>query len=601
MVTDKVSWIGRPSPDGRYFSILNRETGNLAIRDLTTGENRDITDDGQTGPSNTRRHAKGKPAWSPDGNQIAYVWHNEDHDELRIIGLNGSGSRVLVPDVSPCYWGNLTPGDWSQDGKFLIAELIKPEGTGDIVRVSVADGSIQILKSMEGHIPPRAHVMSLTTDGSYVLYAHNKIKGEVGHDIFLLATDGSGEEIWIPGNPDGDDFCAYMAPDGKTIAFSSVTNSDPIGGVSVWLTQVVDGKQTVEPQLVMRAAGFVGVQGFTREGTLYYGVLYGDNALRRADIYVTSLDMEAGETLSASTLLRSDGNNNSPEWSPDGKSLAYLSVRYPPEGTGYRTALVIRSMETGAEREIFRGIKMRVRNSYVRWSPDGSSILYGDGYQSGFDLIDVQTGEVTTIVDWWDIRTTGEGPVWSRDGKDIFYIKRHTEKEWRHFSVVARNLTTGMERELYTGGRGWSELRVSPNGQELVFSDADATVTGEQALKVISTTDGEPRTLYGSNGVEEHEHVYLVTWTSDGRHLIFIKDKRSSSDQRIFELCRIPAEGGEAEKLRELDKELVYELRNGSFHPSGQSIAYSKRKGSGQRHLEIWAVENLLAKFAVDK
>lgn len=38
--------MGRPSPDGRYFSYVNWDKGNLALHDIETGENRDLTDEG---------------------------------------------------------------------------------------------------------------------------------------------------------------------------------------------------------------------------------------------------------------------------------------------------------------------------------------------------------------------------------------------------------------------------------------------------------------------------------------------------------------------------------------------------------------------------
>ena len=69
------------SPDGRYLSFVNGKNGNLAIWDLTTGESRDLTDDGRWEAS--PRHA-GHPIWSPDSKQIAYGWLNKGTNELRI-------------------------------------------------------------------------------------------------------------------------------------------------------------------------------------------------------------------------------------------------------------------------------------------------------------------------------------------------------------------------------------------------------------------------------------------------------------------------------------------------------------------------------------
>ena len=37
---------GGPSPDGRYLSFVDWETGDLAVRDLKTGKNRRLTNKG---------------------------------------------------------------------------------------------------------------------------------------------------------------------------------------------------------------------------------------------------------------------------------------------------------------------------------------------------------------------------------------------------------------------------------------------------------------------------------------------------------------------------------------------------------------------------
>ncbi|MFC1717779.1 hypothetical protein ACFL6S_29235, partial [Candidatus Poribacteria bacterium] len=588
-------YTGGPSPDGRYISFT-RWDGNLAVRDLTTGEQRTITDEGGNWGGYLR--SCGASTWSPDG-KIAYSWncelrkdsYSEGYNELRIIGLDGSESRALYRSKDP--GSSIVPWDWSQDGKSILGR----QGESDIVLVSVADGLVRILKSLEG----LAGRGSLSPDGRYVAYARSMEK-DAGFDVFLLATDSSGEEVRLEGHTDSNNEHPVWTADGKSIVF--VCNRDPVGNSSLWLTPVADGKQTGKPQLVTKCAGYIIPQGFTREGSLYYGI----RSAAVADICIASVNMETGEVESQPTRLRCEGDNWHPVWSPDGKSLAYMSVRYSPK-MAQRPALVIRSMETVKEREIHPETEMP-HATRLHWSPDSRSILCSN--RNHF-LLDVQTGHVTTIA---GSHSRIEYPVWSRDGKTIFYILRHADKEWGFFSIAARDLATGEERELYTGGYSWSCLMVSPDGQEMFFYDE-----GQTKIKVIPTAGGEPRVLCaesshtyitGENG--DHKVVfpvrviYPVTWTPDGRHLLFIKAKILSydDDEQINELWRIPTEGGEPEKLRELDKQLVNELRLGSFHPDGQSIAFAKGNGEPLGHFpprqsEIWAMDNLLTTLAADK
>lgn len=82
---------GASSPDGRYLSFLLR--GNVAVRDLATGEIRRLTN-----ISPDAKEEADEIIWSPDGKQLAYaVWNcgAKCIEEVRVIGLDGSKSRVL--------------------------------------------------------------------------------------------------------------------------------------------------------------------------------------------------------------------------------------------------------------------------------------------------------------------------------------------------------------------------------------------------------------------------------------------------------------------------------------------------------------------------
>jgi len=606
--------LGLPSSDGRYLAFVNWKTGgNLAIRDLTTGESRDITDEASplmlytpcpwrgvlAVPDSYRRGGR-RYLWAPDGKQIAYLWWDEDHAELRIIRPDGSEPRVLCRNLGG---GELY--DWSENGKSILARFVKPIGpkeiVNEIVLVSVADGSMSVLRTPT----VRPIGMSLSPDGRYVVYDRSVKEHNEFHRLFMLDIHGSGEEIPLLEHSSGDDYYPVWAPDGKTIVF--VSNRESGDGTSLWIMPVVDGKLLGEPQLVKRDAGYIAPMRFTRNGSLYY-----TSHINWSDIRVASVDMETGEILEPPTTIRSEGFNRDPFWAPDGKSLGYMSRRGSPEGPGFRTVLVLRSMETGRERELLHeerivfGHPWSFHFATPRWSPDGHSILFRchpdapkENQGEGIHLINIQTGHVTTVVE----RRSGESfcsPQWSPDGKALFYHRRREGRgEWP-CSIVRHELETGQEREIYQGGSFGSFLAVSPDGRQLAFSDEDRKV-----LKAIPTEGGEPRELFSvHNGSDESiEFVFPSAWTPDGRHLLFAKRKWSLPDdsQRWRpwprELWRIPAEGGEPQKLLTEEK-LGGSLSDTAFHPDGHRIAIKKfRAGRG----ELWVIENLLSVFTAGK
>ena len=74
------------------------------------------------------------------------------------------------------------------------------------------------------------------------------------------------------------------------------------------------------------------------------------------------------------------------------------------------------------------------------------------------------------------------------------------------FSIMAHDLATGEDRELYTGGDSWCSLVVTPDGQEMFFYDDRQTT-----IKVISTAGGEPRVIDERRTVVGNRMFYYNT------------------------------------------------------------------------------------------
>jgi len=414
-------------------------------------------------------------------------------------------------------------------------------------------------------------------DGRYLSFAN----WENGNMAILDLTTGESRDIndegyW--GRIERYAISSTWSPDGKSIVFAS--NRTPDGAVGLWLMQIVDGKPAGDTQLVKKEVGDIRTLGFTEKGSLFYTTM-----TSWSDIYVTSVDMETGELTSTPELLPSQGFNTTPTWSPDGESLAYESQRTAPGSFRIRPVLVIRSMRTGEERELIpdQDIATWGTLGQLRWSPDGRSILCGGHPGENLHLIDVQTGHVTANV---AIRKGGpiSGPAWSPDGKTILFTRMRLEKEDWPCRIVALNLETRKERELYASGRRAGPLAVSPDGRQLAFS-------GEGQLKVIPTAGGEPRTLVRKDPNLRDTDFFgaPIAWTPDGRYVLFIIGKSPSDEQPdgMVQLWRVPAEGGIPQKVLEMEGEETYL----SLHPDGWRIAFQKGK---RKQVDLWVMENLL-------
>jgi RNA polymerase sigma factor (sigma-70 family) len=564
------------SPDGRYIPYANwANKGNLAIRDFETGESRDVTDEGYVGKD--EQFAAGA-VWSPDIKHLAYLWFRGGYRDLRIVGIDGSKPRVLFSN--PPGSGMLSPRDWSRDGKHILALFhYKPGKPSEIVLVSVADGSIRVLKSLGSNC---WQGMSLSPDDRYVVYDFHspnppQSEDSRNHDIGLVATDGSHETTLVE-HPANDRY-PFWAPDGNRIVFAS----DRSGSMGIWVLEVADGKPKGSPQLIIQNLNGMQPSGLTQDGSYYYGLPSGKN-----DIYFADLDPETGEVVTppAKAIQSFEGFNSQPAFSPDGKYVAYISQR--PRGSGYFRVLVIRSLETGEERVISRN----TRSTHSPcWSPDGRSILV-----SSLDLaiyqIDTETGAATPVVRRDEHGNISSASlVLSPDGSKIFFMRE------RSGTRVIRIYDFESEREWEPDfqlacGEGYGPgLALSPDGQQLAFM---VSCDNEWSLQIAPSSGGDTREVLRLPRDEGIAWGEGLTWTPDGRHLLFPGELKDD-EAWLAELWRIPVEGGEPQNL---GLTMTYRQGHPSFHPDGRRIAFT---GPGSGGGGVWAIENFLPKSTASR
>ena len=559
----EVDLLGVPSLDGRYLSFVDWETGQLALRHLSTGEKRRLTN----GPS-------GEFAFysriSPDGQKVAYVWVDKENPyHLRVTSINdvrnGIKPRVLYRDT-PFY---MDFGDWSPDGKYVLANI------RGIDLISASDGTITVLKTLNWGVRPKPR---FSPDGRWIVYNLQQKQDSPDSDIFVLATDGSCETPLV--EHVGDDKVLGWAPDGKQILFAS----DRSGTIDAWIIGVADGKPQGESHLVKRDIGNILPMGFTRAGAFYYGLSTGVS-----DVYLATLDPQTGRVINAPKPVseRFQGRGSSAAWSPDGQLVAYLSNRRGPLNSARGPRVIsIRSIETGEERELSTDLSFEIccPPTRLQWSPDGRLLLAtgsDNKGRGGLYRIDVQTGEVAPIVQGSSLSFRPQG-VWSKDGKAIFYSS--TDLAARDGGIWRRDLESNRETEIYRKPAGESDgsgrnLALSPDGQWLAFGN-------HRVLVVIPSSGGEPRELFR---LQEPEGRSLsgLEWAGDGEHLLFSIGRTPLGSSNVTPgLWRIPAAGGEPQKigLATQDRTTL------AIHPDGRQIAFT----AGEPKQEVWVMENFL-------
>jgi len=361
-----------------------------------------------------------------------------------------------------------------------------------------------------------------------------------------MTADGRNEVV-VAGHPAEDELLRWT-PDGRSLLFFS----DRSGTWDIWTVRITEGKQQGEPELLKKDfawdSEFI---GFAPDGSFYYKT---QTSLGR--LYNGEVDLETGKVLvpPAPVTTRYTGPPSQPAWSPDGRSLLYISRQgdFRPGNN----ILTIRSAATGEER--FLTARLRGLNQ-PSWAPAGRSViaLGITERETAFFRIDAETSEITKLA-----AVDGVAPTLCPDGKTLVFVTGGP-------SIRKRNLETGEESEvLKVGSMAYS---LSPDGREVVFQ-----VDG--AVKTVSLNGGEPREVFRGSAADSR-------WTRDGRYIIV----RASGT-----LWRVPAQGGTPLKLDLAVPKMMFF----TLHPDNRRFAFFVIEESKS---ELWVRENFLPPTKVAK
>ncbi|MCR4374732.1 MAG: hypothetical protein NUW22_07770, partial [Acidobacteria bacterium] len=545
-------WCNGLSSNARYLSYPDWDTGDLAVADLTTGQVRRVTTQGTINASPV---AFGECSiFSPDDKQIAFFWQTPDTaSELRVVGFDGSGMRTVYRDVERTY---LRPLDWSADGRSVVVELFEKNGGKILAMISMNSGAMRVLKSGEGGIS----AAQLSPDGRFVAYSARTSADSTKQDVFVITTDGSAGTALI--SHPADDALLGWGPDGATVFFAS----DRTGSYGVWSIGVQNGRPEGAPVLVKPDTGAITPVRLLN-GTLYYAT-----QTSISDIYAAPIDPATFRQLAPGAPVKSysTGPDFAADWSPDGKFLAYRSIRSGAGDPLSAPALVsILSLDTGKERQIRPALEGLDFNDGPHWSPDGRSLLVIARQltpEHGVYKVDVETGATTLIV-----RAPRDHPLlhalWGRGGQSVFYTTSSPTR------IVRHDVATGQDTDLVSlpnSPAGIPRIALSPDGRSLAFTARETTPAPRTTLNLVSADGGPAREVCCSGAL-----INSLKWTPDGRYLFF---------NRGPEFWRTTPDGQVVEKIN-----LDLKGRWFALSPDGRRIAFT----FGQSKSELWALENL--------
>jgi dipeptidyl aminopeptidase/acylaminoacyl peptidase len=270
-----------------------------------------------------------------------------------------------------------------------------------------------------------------------------------------------------------DDYA--WSPDGTRFVFV-VSDSD-----SVAVSAKADKDRTPPPIVVDRFYFKEDVTGYLTH--------------KRSHLYL--FDLATRETRQ---LTSGDNDDLQPAWSPDGRSIAFLSKRGPDADRTNSWEVFVIKAQPGAEASPITRFEGAVNNpdgeNSIAWSPDGSQIAFLQGGPprllyyavNKLALVPAAGGPVRVLTA--DLDRWVSDPAWAPDGRSIYVILE--EDRVQHLARVP--VGGGRPEPVLQGRRVVSAFDVSPAGRIAALVSTTAT------LPEVFAVDGpEPRPLSRQN------------------------------------------------------------------------------------------------------
>jgi Tol biopolymer transport system component/predicted Ser/Thr protein kinase len=443
-----------------------------------------------------------EPSFSPDGNQVAFSWNN--HIYIKLVGTAGPPLRLTADsatDGSPA---------WSPDGRFIAfvrdlsqeraSVLLVPAIGGPERKVTEVYRSGAITESLPSPF------LAWAPDGGSLVICDKDSSARQAYGLFLLSVEtGERRKLTSPPRQSLGDSGPAFSPDGRMLAFSRSVDA---GLSDLYLLRVSDGWKPIgEPQQLTFGNRGVTSPAWTPDGReiifgswFFYGsglwrvaigspgsrpkepqrlAVLGDNVIdpaisRRglrlayAHVFIHSNIMRIalpgsrdtkGSTAvpKAAYFIASTRSDTSPQYSPDGKRIAFVSDR-----SGHGEVWVCGGDGSDAvQLTSFGGPDVTT----PRWSPDGTRIAFDSNAGGQYDIwvVSADGGKPHRMT---SDPTNDGNPSWSRDGKWIYFDSARVGEQ-QVFKLPA----SGGEAIQVTKDGGFAPFE-SPDGKFLYYTKA---------------------------------------------------------------------------------------------------------------------------------
>ncbi len=256
-----------------------------------------------------------------------------------------------------------------------------------------------------------------------------------------------------------------------------------------------------------------------------------------------------------------------PQISPDGKKILFTR-KHVGEKNAYVSNLWIVDCDTAEARQFTNSGK----DSFGRWSPDGSTIAFISGREkpgSQVYTIPFSGGEAQKLTNF------PEGAVfgfkWSPDGKSLAVVFREQDPEWTE--------KHGKKRE-ETG----SSIPARVIDEMFYRLDGDGYFNRQRAhLHLVNATTGETKKVFD----KDKFGFFTFDWSPDSKEIVIAANLDSHAFHKPWKtyLYRLDVKSS---RLSQIPNQPEGSKQNPLYSPDGRKIAYTGTEGRE----DLWSAKN---------